>query len=133
MRRFALGPKRKGKIDSRQQYVLEFPEGSAEIREVFDIIRILAGDACRGNKFPVRVRVLHGHEVGDHLLLRLPDGSTKWKSTVVLPSTSTPRRNSGSVVIDMPSDIKTIPKQVPSVINTVRKLPNLGKYKTIKT
>ena len=132
MRRFNPGPKYDEKTDSRQQYVLEFPEGSREFQEVLDIVRILASDACRGNTFPVRVRVLHGQEVGDHRLLRVPDGSTKWASTVVLPSTSTPRRNSGSVVLDMPSDLRTIPKQVPSVINTVRKLHNIGKNKTIK-
>ena len=127
MRRFDPGPKYDEKTDSRQQYVLEFPEGSAEFQEVFDVIRILASDACRGNVFPVHVRVLHGNEVGDHRLLRVPDRSTKWESTVLLPSTSTPKRNSSSVVIDMPSDLRTIPKQVPSVINTVRRLNRIVK------
>ena len=131
MRRFNPGPKYNEKTDSRQQYVLEFPEGSREFQEVFDIVRILASDACRGNKFPVCVRVLHGHEVGVHRLLRVPDGSTKWSSTVIPPSTSTPRPNS-RVVLDMPSDLRTIPKQVPNVINTVRKLHNIGKNKTIR-
>ena len=131
MRRFNPGPKYDEKTDSRQQYVLEFPEGSREFQEVYDIVRILASDACRDNKFPVRVRVLHGHEVGDHRLLRVPDRSTKWSSTVILPSTSTPRPNS-RVVLDMPSDLRTIPKQVPNVINTVRKLHNIRKNKTIQ-
>ena len=129
MRRFAPGPKHKEKTNSRQQYVLEFPEGSTELQEVFDIIRILASDAFRGNLFPVHVRVLHGSEVGDHRLLRVPDGSTKWESTVILPSTSTPRRDSGSVVIQMPSGLRTIPKQVPSVVNTVRKLNRIKNEK----
>ena len=131
MRRFDPGPKYDEKTDSRQQYVLEFPEGSREFQEVYDIVRILTSDACRDNKFPVRVRVLHGHEVGDHRLLRVPDRSTKWSSTVTLPSTSTPRPNS-RVVLDMPSDLRPIPKQVPNVINTVRKLHNIRKNNSIQ-
>ena len=127
MRRFAPGPNHKEKTDSRQQYVLEFPEGSSEFQEAFDIIRLLASDTFRGNMFPVRVRVLHGSEVGEHRLLRVPDGSTKWESTVFLPSTSTPRRDSGSAVIEVPSGLRTIPKQVPSVVNTVRKLNRIKK------
>ena len=129
MRRFALGSKhKKRKADSRQRYVLEFPEGSAEFHEVFDVVRILAGDASRGNVFPVHVHVLHGNEVGHHRLLRVPDGSTKWESTVIQPSTSTPRRNS-SVVIEMPSSLPTIPKQVSSVMYTVRKLNGMVRIK----
>ena len=132
LRRFDPDSEHKGKLSSGQKYTLEFPEGSAELREVFDLIRCLAGDAFRRNVFPVTVRVRQGSQVADHKLLRHRDESTSWESTVISPTTSTPREGSKSVGVRAPSSLRTIPKQVPNVVNTVRNLNKIEKIKTLQ-
>ena len=122
MRRFAPDSKHKGELSSGQQYSLEFPVGSTELLEVFDVIRCLASDTFRKNMFPVLVRVRHGSDVANHQLVRHRDGSTSWESKAVLPTTSTPRGSPKSVGAGVPSSLRTIPKQVPSVVNTVRNI-----------